>query len=114
MPSRIKRARALIDALRVALLSPYPEDIGEALAGIEEAARCLETEGQELREGTRPPCEARRELKLLKNDLRICARLVEHGLAFCNGMLGASPVYTSAGQAAPVTGTVGGTLSLRG
>ena len=117
MPSRIKQARARIEALRLALLSPSAEEIGATLAGLEEAARCLETVEREVREGICATYEVRRELKLLKNDLRICVRLIEHGLAFCHGwakMLGAGPSYTPAGQPVAVEGVVGGTLSLRG
>ena len=115
MQSRIQQARARVEALRLALLSPSPEEIGSTLAGLEEAARCLETVEREVREGTCAPHEVRRELKFLKNDLRISARLIEHGLAFCNGwarMLGTGPSYSQAGDAVPAE-TVG-TLSLRG
>lgn len=115
MQPRIQQARARLEALRLALLSPSPEEIGSTLAGLEEAARCLESVEQEVREGTCASHEVRRELKFLKNDVRISARLIEHGLAFCNGwarMLGAGPSYTQAGEAAPVEAV--GTLSLRG
>jgi hypothetical protein len=65
------------------------------------------------------PHEVRRELQLLKNELRICTRLVEHGVAFCRGwasMLGAGPSYTQGGQAVPPkpSGTSEGALSLQG
>lgn len=114
-PSNIKQARAKVEALRLALLSPAAEEIAIALPGLEEAARCLATVEQEIRDGASVPLELRCELKLLKNDLRISARLVEHGIAFCHGwakMLGAGPEYTQTGQAAPVQSE--GTLSLRG
>lgn len=101
---RTKQAREKIAALRLALLSPSPEEISAALPGLEEAVRCLQTVERELREGACAPYEVRRELKLLKNDLRISRRLIEHGAAFCRGwakMLGAGPSYTPAGQPAP-------------
>jgi hypothetical protein len=115
MRSKIKEARDRVEALRVALVSPTAEDIAKALPGLDEAARCLETVEQEVREGGCAPYEVRRELKLLKNDLRISARLIEHGIAFCRGwakMAGAGPAYTQAGQSAPFQSE--GTLSLRG
>ena len=115
MHSRIKQARARIEALRIALVSPSADQIGAALPGLEEAALCLGTVEQELRDGARAPYEVRRELKMLKNDLRISARLIEHGIAFCQGwakMLGAGPAYTQTGQTARVP--CEGTLSLRG
>jgi hypothetical protein len=117
--SKIKQARDRIEALRVALLSPEPEEIGAALPGLEEAARCLETVEQQMREGIPGSYDVRRELKLLKNDLRIVTRLIEHGVAFCQSwakMLGGCPAYTQAGESVPSEELVGsrGTVSLRG
>lgn len=115
MHSRIKQARERIEALRLALVSPEPEDIGAALPGLEEAAHCLAAVEQEIREGFPAPYAVRRELKLLKNDLRISARLIDHGVNFCRGwarMLGAGPAYTQTGGSAPAR--LEGTVSLRG
>lgn len=119
MRLRVKQARRRIEALRLALLSPGPEAIAAALPGIEEAALCLHAVEQEIRQGTGAPYEVRRDLQLLKNDLRIIARLIDHGVAFCQGwakMLGAGPAYTQSGQAVPSAqlAGAGGTLSLRG
>lgn len=117
--SKIKQARDRIETLRVALLSPGPEEISAALPGLEEAALCLQSVEREVREGSGRSHEVRRELKLLKNDLRIVARLIEHGVAFCQGwakMLGGCPAYTQGGESAPPEQLVGsrGTVSLRG
>jgi len=115
MRSKVKQARDRIEVLRQALVSPLAEDMGAALPGLEEAARFLAGIERELREGACPPQEVHRELKLLKNELRISARLIEHGMAFCQGwakMLGAGPAYTRAGHAAPTA--TEGTLLLRG
>jgi hypothetical protein len=115
MHSKLKLARDRIEALRQALVSPVPEDMGAALPGLEEAARFLAGIERELREGACAPRGVHRELKLLKNDLRISARLIEHGMAFCQGwakMLGAGPAYTRAGHTAPMA--TEGTVSLRG
>ena len=104
-----------MEALRLALLGSSPEEIFEALPGLEEAVRYLETVEQELREGACAPYEVRRELKLFKNDLLINARLIEHGVQFCRGwagMLGAGPSYTPAGHSAPPEQMA--TMSLRG
>jgi hypothetical protein len=112
---KVKAARERVEALRLALLSPTPEEIAAALPGLDEAARCLETIEQEVRAGACAPYEVRRELKLLKNDLRISARLIEHGIAFCQGcakMLGGGPAYTQAGGSAPLPSQ--GSVSLRG
>ena len=114
-PSKIKQARDKVEALRLALVSPEAEGIAVALPGLEEAALCLAAVEQEIREGRGTPHEVRRELKLLKNDLRISARLIEHGVAFCQGwakMLGTSPAYNQTGHTAP--SQLEGTLSLRG
>jgi hypothetical protein len=115
MRSRIKQARDRIEPLRLALVNSTPEEFGAALPGLADAAFCLGAVEQELREGAAAPYEVRRELQLLKNELRIVARLIEHGTAFCRGwarILGASPAYTQNGRTAPEQCT--GTLSLQG
>jgi hypothetical protein len=113
MRSKVKQARGRIETLRLALLGPCPEEIAAALPGLEEAARCFE---DLARQGGME--ELRADLQLLKNDLRIVTRLIEHGVTFCRGwakLLGASPAYTQAGQAVPLESSPGGrTLSLRG
>jgi hypothetical protein len=116
MLSRTKQARHRIERLRMALLSPSPEEIGAALPGLEEAALCLQTVEQELRDGAIAPYEVRCELKMLRNDLRISSKLIEHGMAFCRGwaqMIGAGPAYTQAGQPQTLVES-GGTLAVRG
>lgn len=113
--SNLRQARDKVEALRLALVSPEPQEIAVALPGLEEAALCLAAVEQEIRDGQSPTHEVRRELKLLRNDLRISAKLIEHGMAFCQGwakMLGGGPGYNQSGQAAPVAS--GGTLSLQG
>jgi hypothetical protein len=115
MRLRIKEARDRIELLRLALVSPSAADLGAALPGLEQAATSLGEIEKELRAGGPAPYEVRRELQMLKNDLRIIARLVEHGMAFCRGwakMLGAGPGYTQAGRTAPIRSE--GRLSLRG
>jgi hypothetical protein len=113
---RIKQARERIQTLRLALQSPSAEDIGAALPGLEEAVACLETVEREVRAGGLAGYDVRRELQMLKNDLKISGRLIEHGVAFCHGwarLLGAGPSYTQAGQPASES-LAGGTLSLEG
>jgi hypothetical protein len=113
---RIKQARERIQKLRLALQSPSAEDIGAALPGLEEAMCCLQTVEQEVRAGGSASYDVRRELQLLKNDLKISGRLIEHGVAFCQGwarLLGAGPSYTQSGQPASES-LAGGTLSLQG
>ena len=115
MRLRIQQARASIEALRLALVGASPGEIVAALPGLQQAVECLEAVEQEVREGACAPYEVRRELKLLKDDLRLNARLIEGGAAFCQGwarLLGAGPAYTPAGRAAPVEASA--TLSLQG
>jgi hypothetical protein len=118
MLSKIKLARARLTALRLALQSPSAEDIGAALPGLEEAVSCLEAVERDIQEGGSAAFEVRRELVLLKNELRISGRLIEHGVAFCQGwarLLGTGPSYTCDGHTAPDSlGACGGTLSLEG
>ena len=120
MRSKVKQARERVEALRLALVSPAPVEIGAILPGLNEAARCLATIEQEVREGASAPYEVRRELvrrelTMLKNELRISGRLIEHGLAFCRGwakMIGAGPAYTQAGR--PAVSPPEGTFSFEG
>jgi hypothetical protein len=115
MLSKIKQARDRVLALQTALVNPAPELVAVALPGLEEAAQCLAAVEQEFRAGAGAPHEVRRELRLLKNDLRISGRLIEHGIAFWRGwakMLGAGPEYTQTGHTAAPHSE--GTLSLRG
>jgi hypothetical protein len=115
MLSRIKQARDRVEALRLALLGSLPEEILAARPGLEEAVRYLETVEHELRLGGCAPYEVRRELKLLKNDLRSNARLIAHGIGFCRswaGMVAAGLAYTPEGHSAPAEQLT--TLSLRG
>jgi hypothetical protein len=109
---RIKQARDRIEALRLALVGPLPEGILEALPGLDEAVRCLETVEHEVRLGVCAPYEVRRELKLFKNDLRRNARLIANGVEFCRRMSGAGLAYTPAGNTAPAEQLA--TLSFRG
>jgi hypothetical protein len=112
---KIKQAREKVDGLRLALLGSSPEEILEALPGLEEAVCFLETVEQEIRRGGCAPYEVRRELKLFKNDLRMNARLIAQGVEFCRWwakILGAGPAYTQAGWSAPPEQLA--TLSLRG
>jgi hypothetical protein len=118
MRLRVEQARDRVELLRLALLRAIPEEMDAALPGLEEAIQCLQEVEWELRAGTHAAYEVRRELKLLKNDLRLIARLIEHGAAFCRGwasMLGAGPSYTQDGHAVPeAIAAPGGALSLQG
>lgn len=103
MRERIQEARGRIEALRHALTGSSPGEIVAALPGLEEALRCLETVERDVRDGACAPNEVRRELWLLKNDLRLNARLVDQGVAFCQGwskLLGTGPTYNQAGRSA--------------
>ena len=115
MRSKLKLARDRVESLRLALVSPEPEDISAALPGLEEAVHCLAAVEREIREGSVAPFEVRREIKLLKNDLQISARLIERGVEFWRvwaKMLGAGPGYTQTGLTAPAHAE--GTVWFRG
>ncbi len=117
MLAAIKQARERVQALRLALEGPSAEEIGAALPGLQEAVHDLETLEQELRAGRAASYDGRREVQFLKNDLRTAGRLIEHGVAFCQGwarLLGAGPSYTSSGQPAEPAAAAQATLSLRG
>lgn len=119
MLSRIKQARKRIEGLRIALLGLTslglnPAEIDAALPGLQDASDCLRLAEQELRQGAIPSHAAVVELKLLKNDLRVNARLIVQGRAFCAQwarMLGAGPSYTAQGE---VVLESRGSLSLQG
>jgi len=112
----IKQVRERVQDLRAALEGPSAEEIGAALLGLKEGLCHLETLEHELRKGA-ASFDVRRELQLLKNDLKIAARLIEQGVAFCQGwarLLGSGPSYTSSGQPAEPANASRGTLSLQG
>jgi hypothetical protein len=112
----LQRARAQIETLRRALTGPQLAEIDAALPGLEEATRCLETVEREIREGCSVRDDVHRELKLLKKDLRISARLIGQGLAFCQGwanIIAGGSSYTQAGETAPLDRWAG-SVSLRG
>jgi hypothetical protein len=115
MLSKVKQARGRIEALRAALVDSWPEEIGAALQGLEEAVATLSAVEQALRGGQPAPIQLRRELKQLRDDLRLNGKLIAQGVAFCQGwakLLGAGPGYTPAGYAAPSRPSA--SLSLQG
>ena len=117
MKPGIKQARERLETMRLALLSPSPEDIQAAIPGLEEAVECLAAAEREIRAHNGAPFEVRRELTLLKNELKLTLRLIEQGTAFGNiwaKMLGAGPAYTQAGTSAPPIEGPAGALSIRG
>lgn len=117
MLAAVKQARENVRSLRMALEGPSAEEIGAALPGLQEAVNHMETLEQEIRAGRLAPHDVRRELQFLKSDLKVTGRLIEHGVAFCQGwsrLLGAGPSYTYSGQEAEPAGAARGTLSLEG
>ena len=116
MPSAINNARKHVEALRLALLTPSPEQIVRCLPGLEEAARCLAATERELPRAGPERLELPAELRALKNDLRAVNRLIERGAAYHQGwakLLGlAAAGYTPTGDAAPIAAS--GSLSIRG
>ena len=115
MRTNLRTARTHLATLRQALQSPSPEEIGRCVPSLVEAAGCLSRMEQQLRQEA-ADAELAAELKQLRNDLKIVARMIEHGAAFYRGwasLLGAAAAgYTPAGSAAEIQVT--GTVSMRG
>jgi len=86
--SILKQAREEVELLRLALLDPSPEKIFLAIPGLQQAEGSLTALESQLRQGLEDPLDrhqVRYQLRGLKNDLRIAARLLRHGIAFCRG-----------------------------
>jgi len=123
MRSTIKTVRNHVAALRVALLSPSPEELQTFLPVLTDAAGCLGTIERELRllpdpRNTRSQDDPdlARELKALRQDLRTVRKLVEHGAAFWQAwakLFGAATGgYTPSGEPRPVAAA--GSISVQG
>lgn len=118
MLARIQSIRRRLDALRIALLSPSPEEIVNCLPALEEAVPSCQQLELELPDDSDPLArlEIRIALHALQSDLQIAGRLIEHGAALHQGwaMLLAAAVggYVATGAPAPLTAA--GTVSLEG
>ena len=116
--SHVRHVRSKVEALRAALLTPNPQQISDALPGLEEAAVSLHALEAEVRANAATPADLRHQLKDLKNDLRTVAALVEHGATFYQGwakMLAiAAAGYTPKGEAAPLEPIAANAISIRG
>lgn len=123
MRSTIKTVRDHVAALRLALLSPSPEELQSFLPVLTDAAGCLGTieRGLRLLPDPRDPPSPRdpalaRELQALRQDLRTVTKLIEHGAAFWQAwarLFGAATGgYTPSGEPRPVAAA--GTISVQG
>jgi hypothetical protein len=115
--ARIQSTRRRLDALRIALLSPSPEEIVSCLPALEDAVSSLQL-AKELLGHRNPPLqpEMRAGLQALKSDLQIARRLIERGAALHQGwaqlLAAAAGGYVATGAPAPLTAA--GTVSLEG
>ena len=132
MLARIQSTRRQLDAVRIALLSPSPEEIVSCLPALEEAVFSLQQLEKELLGDSNPQAvptqsatglpegqaqpEIRVALQALQNDLQIAKRLIEHGAALHQGwaklLAAAAGGYVATGAPAPLT--VPGTVSIEG
>jgi hypothetical protein len=118
MLARIQSTRRHMDALRIALLSPSPEEIVNCLPALEEAVSSLHQLEKELLDNNNPQArlEIRVALQALQNDLQIARRLIEHGAALYRGwanlLAAAAGGYVATGAPAPLAAV--GTVSLEG
>ena len=113
--SSLRDARNHVARLREALLAPSPEAIARCLPGLIEAGECLGRVQQELGGG---PVDGGLvlEVQAFQRELKIAAKLIEHGAALQSGwakLLGAAVSgYLPDGEAAPLSAA--GTISVRG
>jgi hypothetical protein len=116
----IDNARRHVEALRIALLSPSPDEIERCLPSLEEAVRCLAAAERGLRDGSGGGPELGPRLESLKSELRIVDRMIGQGAAFYRSwakLLGAATAgYMPTGEVAPIPRPMEGTgsVSLRG
>ncbi len=83
--SVLKQVRETVELLRLALLDPSPDGIFLAIPGLQQAEASLAELQAQLRQPAIEVDEVHIQLRGLKNDLRIAARLLRHGIAFCRG-----------------------------
>lgn len=114
-----------MDALRIALQSPAPEDVQDCLPTLEETVASLQElvrdlQGQGERQVKAPQVEEQAyftlQLHALNSSLEVAQHLVMHGQTFCDGwarVLGsATGGYQPSGDPAPLSAP--GTLSIKG
>ena len=110
-----------MDALRIALQSPAPEDVQGCLPTLEETVASLQELVRDLQgQANAPKAEEQTyftlQLHALNSSLEVAQHLVMHGQTFCDGwarVLGsATGGYQPSGDPAPLSAP--GTLSIKG
>ena len=124
MLTHLQRARNNVDALRVALQSPAPEDVEASLPALEEAVNSLQELVREMQDSRKADPgavsdehhEFTLQLHALNSSLDVAQRLVVHGQTFCDGWAkilgGATGGYQATGNPAPLTAPA--TVSIKG
>jgi hypothetical protein len=110
---QIKSARGHVAAVRAALQSPWPEELGRGIPRLNEAIVCLEA----LEPGRDPrKADLAQELSALRFELGVVRRLVAGGAEFYRGwariLAMAAGSYTPTGDPAPLTAP--GSVSVEG
>jgi hypothetical protein len=104
--ARVDDARKRLDRLRVALASPSPREIEEALPELEQAIASMQELERALASGEVPLENMALDLAALAREVGIVQRLTKHGLELCNGwaemLATATGGYVSSGKPAPL------------
>jgi len=111
--ARVKSARGHVVAVRAALQSPSPEELGRCIPLLDEAVACLKA--MEPVRDTRQT-DLVRELDALRFELGVVRRLIEGGNQFYRGwariLAMAAVGYTPTGDPAPLPAP--GSVSVQG
>ena len=114
--STISHARRCVEGLRIALLSPSPQEMAACLPALEQAVQDLSSLQQELSAGTGGSAGLRSEVAALARELRVVTRLADHGAALNLGwarLLGGMVAgYLPTGEPAPLTRALPGAQSI--
>jgi len=106
MQARVEDARRQLDRLRVALLSPSPRDIEEALPEVERAVTSMKELERALANGGVPAANMAVDLAALAREVGVVRRLTNGGLELSNGwaamLAAAAGGYVSSGKPAPL------------
>jgi hypothetical protein len=106
MRARVDDTRRHLNRLRVALATPSPRGIEEALPDLAQAVASMKELERELERGEKMNSSMALELIALSREIGIVRRLTDRGLELCNGwavlLATAAGGYVASGKPAPL------------
>ncbi len=106
MQASVDEARRHLNRLRIALASPSPRDIEDALPELTQAVISLQELEREVARGKSMNSSMALDLMELSREIGIVKRLTDRGLELCNGwavlLATAAGGYVASGKPAPL------------